>query len=50
MSSDFNNTNKSENLECPNDGSRPNDLSDGIAITSIIMLCVTGIIYYLYTM
>jgi hypothetical protein len=31
-------------------GNGPNDLIDGIAVTSVMMLVIVGIVYYLYSM
>ena len=32
------------------DGSRPNDFIDGLAITAIMLIVVSGIIFFLHTM
>lgn len=35
------------NAEFDSEGNRPNDFVDGIAITTVIFLLVTGMVYYL---
>ena len=35
--------------EFDENGNRPNDLSDGFAITAVMMIIIASIIYYLYS-
>ncbi|MBP9723001.1 MAG: hypothetical protein KBD64_07590 [Gammaproteobacteria bacterium] len=33
-----------------NEGNRPNDFSDGLAIATVMLIIIAGAIFYLYSM
>lgn len=48
MNKPHNSNNNSKEFD--ENGSRPNDFIDGVAITAIFSVIILGILYYLYTM
>jgi len=39
-----------KNDDFNDDGSKPNDFIDGLAITAVMLIVVAGIVFFLYTM
>ncbi len=50
MKKQFNYDNNSNSNEFDENGSRPSDFIDGMAITAVFSVIIIGILYYLYTM